>query len=148
MSQSCPISSVRIDSNVVRVISFQVVVCSLLLLWTNEYFFALLLLFDFLMRAFRISYLSPFYLIANFFLSSFKIKAKYCDESPKRFALYLGLAISFILVLLVIFGFSTTSVFIVTLLITCALLETLFDFCIGCKIYYALQILNPWKIND
>jgi len=27
-----------------------------------------------------------------------------------------------------------------TILLFCALLETLFDFCIGCKIYYAIEL--------
>jgi len=147
MSSSCPISLRRVDSNMVRIISFQVSLFTVALLFTQEIFFAFILLFDFLMRTLRRPNLSPFYVVAKFILDGWDIAPKLCDESPKRFALYLGLLISLVLVVLFATGFTIVATATAVILLGCALLETLFDFCIGCKIYYAIQLLKAFK-ND
>ena len=139
---SCPISTKRVDSNMVRLVSFQVASFSVVLLLTQEVIFAFLLLYDFMMRTFRLSYLSPFHQVGKFILASWNISPKLCDESPKRFALYLGLAISFLLAVLYTVGLGFIATSIAIMLFICALLETAFDFCIGCKIYYGLQLLR------
>lgn len=144
MLASCPISTRRVDANMVRVISFQVLFFAVILIWTQESIFAMVLLFDFLMRSLRLAHFSPFQIVAKFILSVWGLEPKMCDESPKRFSLYMGLVISLILVVLFISGLTTIATFIVVLLFVCALLETLFDFCIGCKIYYGIQILNSY----
>ncbi len=144
MSPSCPISTRRVDANMVRVISLQVALFSVILLFTQESFFALVLFFDFMVRTLRLSQLSPFHLVSSLILSGWGIAPKLCDESPKRFALYLGLVISFILLLLFVSGLTVIATFITGILLICALLETAFDFCIGCKIYYAIQLLNSY----
>ena len=148
MSPSCPISTRRVDSNMVRVISFQVVLFTVLLLITQESIFALVLVFDFFMRAIRQSNFSPFQLVGQFILTGWGIAPKLCDESPKRFALYLGLLTSLFLAVFYLAGFTTLATSITVILLICALLETLFDFCIGCKIYYAIQIGKGLLDND
>jgi len=140
MSPSCPISTRRVDSNMVRVISFQVVLFTVILLITQDSLFAFVLLFDFLMRAIRQTNFSPFQIVGNFIITGWGIAPKLCDESPKRFALYLGLVTSLFLVILYAVGLTKFATAITIILLICALLETLFDFCIGCKIYYAIQI--------
>ncbi len=140
MAQTCPISLRRVDSNMVRAISFQVALFTVILLVTQESIFALILLFDFFMRTLRQSHLSPFHIIGKFVLDGWGVAPKLCDESPKRFALYMGLVTSLFLVVFYIAGFTTFATAITVILLICALLETLFDFCIGCKIYYAIQI--------
>jgi len=147
MSPSCPISTRRVDSNMVRVISFQVVIFTFALLFTQNNFFALILLFDFTVRILRMTEWSPFYTLGKFILNGWGVEPKLCDESPKRFALYLGLIISLFLSLFYLSGSTNIATFIAMILLACALLETLFDFCIGCKIYYVLQLIKVYK-ND
>jgi len=142
MSASCPISTRRVDAHMVRAISFQVALFATILLFTQESFFALVLLFDFTVRTLRLSQLSPFHITAKFILTGWGIAPKLCDESPKRFALYMGLAISLVLVLLFAAGLTTIATIIAIILLVCALLETLFDFGIGCRIYYALKVFK------
>jgi len=148
MSPACPISTRRVDSNMVRIISFQVVLFSLILLITQETLFALILLFDFTIRAIRQAKFSPFAIVGEFVLKGWGIAPKLCDESPKRFALYLGLVTSLFLVVFYMAGFSTLATSITIILLICASLETLFDFCIGCKVYYAIQIGKGFLDND
>ncbi len=147
MSPSCPISTRRVDTNMIRIISFQVLIFTLALIFIQEKLFALILLFDFSVRALRMTGLSPFHTVGKFILNGWGAEPKLCDESPKRFALYLGLITSFFLSLFYISGNLEIATLIAIILLTCALLETLFDFCIGCKIYYAIQLLKALK-ND
>lgn len=140
MSPTCPISTRRVDVNMLRVISFQVALFTVVLVFTEEIFYALILLFDFFMRTIRKSNLSPFYIVGKLILTSLDVAPKLSDESPKRFALYLGLVVSLLLVVLFAAGLSTFAAVVAVILFVCAFLETLFDFCIGCKIYYAIQL--------
>ncbi len=148
MSPSCPISTRRVDANMVRMISFQVALFTLIFLITQESSFAWVILFDFLMRAFRLSSFSPFEMIGKFVLRGWGIAPKLCDESPKRFALYLGLVTSLFIVVFYFAGFTLFATILAVILLICALLETVFDFCIGCKLYYAIQIGKGLLGND
>ena len=140
MSPTCPISSLRIDSNLVRLLSLQIALVTLCLLVSHEPLFAFILLFDFTVRALRMPYLSLFHLNATFFLTKFAVKGRYTDESPKRFALFLGLFVSFLLTVFYFNGLLHTAQFTAMILFICAALETVFDFCIGCRLYYVIQI--------
>lgn len=140
MSPTCPISARRVDVNMLRVISFQVALFTVILLFTQEIIYALIVLFDFFMRIIRKSNLSPFYIMGKLILTSLDVRPKLSDESPKRFALYLGLAISLLLVILFATGLNIYASIVAVILFSCAFFETLFDFCIGCKIYYAIQL--------
>jgi hypothetical protein len=143
MTQSCPISLNRIDAHLVRIIALQVITLALLLLWTENIFFALLLLFDFSVRSLNLKKISPLRTIAKFIIYSFKMKPQLCDEAPKRFALYLGLGIVGFFTLLLIFNFTKFAISMILTLIVCASLEALFDYCIGCKIYHYLKVILP-----
>lgn len=142
MSPSCPISTKRVDANMVRIISFQVALITLALVVTGNAFLALLLLFDFTVRISRRPELSLFHLVAKQMISRWNISPKLCDESPKRFALGLGFFTSLLLVVLYLTGFYTVASIIGLILLCAALLETVFDFCIGCKLYYAIQLIK------
>ncbi len=145
MSPSCPISQRRIDTNLVRVISFQVFLFTVLFSVTHSLLFVVIILFDFVMRIMRQEKLSPFYLTASFILKQWQAAPKYADESPKRFALYLGLITASMILLFAVAGLVKTAIFVSLILIICTFLEVLFDFCIGCKIYYVLQLVKVMK---
>ncbi|MFT7880631.1 MAG: DUF4395 domain-containing protein [Sulfurimonas sp.] len=142
MSPSCPISAKRVDANMVRIISFQVALITLALVVTGNAFLALLLLFDFTVRISRRPELSLFHLVAKQMVNRWNITPKLCDESPKRFALGLGFFTSLLLVVLYLTGFYTVASAVALILLFAALLETVFDFCIGCKLYYAIQLIK------
>lgn len=90
MSYTCPVSGQRIDSTIVRMISFEVAGVVLLLLLTHHILFASLLLFDFTARLFRKKECSPFLLAARILQKRLSFPVRMSDEAPKRFALYLG----------------------------------------------------------
>ena len=150
MAQACPISRRRVDTNLFRIISMQVALYTIALIITAESFWAYyVLFFDFTVRALRRDELSPFNMIATLMIKSFNVTPKMSDEAPKRFALYLGVFSSFVLVVGSIGGMNFFVTVASSVIIFCALLESMFDFCVGCKIYYAIQLLKAsFKYND
>jgi len=145
MTQSCPISFNRIDTHLVRIIALQVITLAFLLLWTENIVFALILLFDFSVRTLSLRKISPLATVAKFIIHALQLQPQLCDEAPKRFALYLGLGIIGFFTLLLILGFSNSAMVMIVILIACASLEAMFDYCIGCKIYHYLQLIISKK---
>ncbi len=125
-----------------RMISFQVVFFTVLFLFTQWSLFLFIILFDFIVRAFRRSEFSLFSLTGKWLLSTLDATPHYTDEAPKRFALYLGLGTVLSALLLYSLGFVKTSMGVASILFFCAFLEAAFDFCIGCRIYYALNLVK------
>jgi len=147
LTQSCPISFNRIDANLVRIIATEVMIIALLLIFTQELIFALILLFDFSVRSLKLKQLSILALVAHFIIRYFKIKPKLCDEAPKRFALYLGVVIITLVTLLYFFQFNLLATVFASTLLVCAFLEAAFDYCIGCKIYHLLHYFQPLRLK-
>jgi len=145
MVYACPISTRRIDSHLIRVVASQVSLLTMLFLLTGKSLFVGILLFDFTMRSLRKQQYSPLFRIAKYLLAVWHIKAKPCDEAPKRFALYLGWSIALLLLGASLLHFDTLSLGIGILLLCCALLEALIDYCIGCKLYYVIQWVKKIK---
>ncbi len=135
MIQSCPISQKRVDTHIVRSISAIASLTALLFLFTNQGFLLFLLFFDYSMRLIRLEKFSPFYQISVFIVKILKLQPHKSDEAPKRFALVLGLSMTFFMILFYLFSLPSLVYMLVVILLFCATLEALFDFCIGCKIY-------------
>lgn len=140
MSPSCPISTRYIDSNIVRLISLQVAILSLVFIYTSNIIFAYILLVDYIARVLRIDSLSPFSLVSNSLVSILSLEKKMSNEAPKRFALHLGFSIAIVIVVGSLAEFSNLVLLSAIILFACSLIETLFNFCIGCKMYYMLQL--------
>ena len=147
MTQTCPISFNRIDANVVRIIALQVISIALLLIFTQELIFALILFFDFSVRILNLKQLSILAYVAQFIIKNFEIEAQLCDEAPKRFALYIGVIIIAIFTLLYLFQLNIMASLLVSTLLVCAFLEATFDYCVGCKVYHLLQYIRPKKLK-
>lgn len=147
MAFSCPMSHRRVDSRMARTVSFQVAIFITLFLYTHSFSLAVIVLFDFFMRLMRKETFSPFSKIGKIILDTFKIEPKFCDELPKRFALYLGTITIFLIVFFyltdIYFDFGMLITYMLSiLLIFLTLLEALLGFCVGCKIYYILQLIK------
>ena len=145
MSQTCPISFARIDANFVRIIAVEVITLALLLIFTQNIIFALILLFDFTMRTLNQKKFSPLAHVAQAIIKHFHIKPLLCDEAPKRFALYVGVVIITLFTLLYLFKLNILASVLVAILLLCAFLEATFDYCVGCKVYHFLQYLQKSK---
>jgi hypothetical protein len=143
LPQTCPISFKRVDANIIRIIAAQVISIALLLIFTQELIFALILFFDFSVRILNLKQLSIFSYIAQVIIKHFEIEVKLCDEAPKRFALYMGIIIIATFTLLYFLQLNIIASLLVFTLLVCAFLEATFDYCIGCKVYHLLQYIRP-----
>jgi len=139
MTKACPISLKMVDSHIIRVIAIQVSIIAILFLATNLPIFIFILLFDFSIRAFRITKCSPFFMFAKYITKYVYKRPSMSDEAPKRFALFVGLVFSIVIVILYISNLIFYAKVVTTILLVCALLEAMFNYCVGCKVYQVLQ---------
>lgn len=138
MSPVCPISNRRIDSNMVRFISVEIVITAIFLLLTQHIVFALLFLIDFSFRILRLREYSPFSIVASYALKNMNITPRMSDEAPKRFALYLGWSMTILMTFFALLGYGHTVTFFAWILLACSLMEAVFEFCVGCTLYHYL----------
>lgn len=143
MTQTCPISFKLVDANFVRIIAVQVITLALLLIFTQELIFALILLYDFSVRILDLKKFSILAYVAKLIIEYFNIEAELCDEAPKRFALYIGVVIIFLFTIMYLLNLTILASILVAILLFCAFLEAMFDYCVGCKAYHLLQYFRP-----
>ena len=139
MSRACPVSLVAIDKRIVRLNAILSALTILLFLLTQSSLFSFVLLFDFSARVTRQNALSPFWRLSSLCLSLSRSDPIRCDEAPKRFALFLGWILAASLFAFFFVGLQKVTISIAILLFVCTLLEALFDFCIGCWLYYLIK---------
>lgn len=141
----CPISIEKVNKNVVRTIGFLVALTVVLYALTGSIALLAVLLADFYIRAFTSMPYSPYSWLANRIVGIIAPKPISINKAPKLFASRVG----FIFTLAsVIFYFISpiTSLIIALVLMSFALLESLFDFCVGCVVYtYIVLPLNKNK---
>lgn len=122
------------NENVVRIIAAQVVVLTLLALFTHWEFILILLAGDFALRAFTYQS-SPLALIAKVISKALKITPKPIFAAPKKFAAGLGFGFTLIALVLFVFQFDVSAYIVGSILILCAVLESAFKICIGCNVH-------------
>lgn len=144
MITACPISSNRVDANLVRVSAFFVAGLTVAFLISENVAFLVILFLDFAVRFARKQKFSLIYLMSQYLLNKLELKKQLCDEAPKRFALSLGLVISFLMLFFYLISFTYITYALCTILITCAILEVAFEYCIGCEIYNCFQFARKF----
>ncbi len=143
MSHSCPMSFENIDSNVSRLTSVFVSLCVVGFLLTNNIVFLLFLFADFSLRIFSNKELSPLFRISKYLKKVLKLKDAPVDGGAKQLASYFGLL--FVLLLIIAYGSSwfTFMYIVAAVFLVCSLLDALFNYCLGCKIYYIIKKIYP-----
>jgi hypothetical protein len=101
----------------------------------QNYFLALFLAIDFSIRAFTNGKLSVLKLIGTITAQLLKIEPKPIFAPPKKFAALLGFIFSLLIAALLFLQLNTIALTIGSLLIFCAILESVFGICIGCYVY-------------
>ncbi len=130
----CPISKERSNKAVIR---FSAVLVSFTVLFYIISGNPLLLLFltaDFALRGFTNVKFSPISKAGSVLSKTFKAKAEFVDKAPKIFAARVGFVFS-ITALILHFISPIAAISVLAILITCALMEAVLDFCVGCVVY-------------
>lgn len=130
----CPMSTLRIDRNVVRITGFMMATMIALYAFTGLIYFVIAITIDYFIRAFTPLQYSPFSWLACQVGRLFKLPEEPIDKAPKIFAARVGFL--FALATVVLYYIDPTSSLIVGLLLmSFASLESIFDFCVGCVVY-------------
>lgn len=143
MSFSCPLSFVQIESNVSRISSFFVASLIAAYLISFNIFILYFVAADFIIRLFFNKNISPIYMLALFVKNTLKINDKFVDSGAKRLAAYFGLTFVILLIGTHFFHSSTSSFVIAGVFMFCSLLDALFNYCLGCKIYFIIKKIFP-----
>ena len=135
MSIICPISSENIDSNASRLTVFlNVLLMSGFLITLNPVFISIVAIDYFLRAALDIKY-SPIRYVASRAVNAMNLQKKQINLAQKIFASRLGFLCAISSLILILLGYSTASTIIATLLMCLAILDSVFNFCVGCLIY-------------
>lgn len=132
----------RANENVIRIIAFQTVVLTGIVIYYQSYLMALLLAIDFSIRAYSSGNLSLLKQIAMVISKALKISPKPIFAPPKKFAASLGFIFSLLIATLYVFQLNSFAIVVGGLLIFCAILESVFGICIGCYVY---TFINKFK---
>ncbi len=142
---SCPISGEQRDNTTVRVVAGFVLVIAVAALLTaflaSAHTAAIItgfLALDFIIRALIKPKYSPLATLARGTVSGLKLPKKMVDNAPKVFAARIGVVFSVTATILYAFSLLYAGTVVLAILIVCALLESVFSFCLGCWVYALL----------
>ncbi len=134
----CPISNVKVDGNVNRLTAFIVVIFLALYLYTSNPYFMIIAAMDYFIRAFVNHRYSPLRLIARGVSNLIHLPKKEINVAPKIFASRLGFLCAFASVIFFYVGMPTASIIITIILSSLAIMDSVFNYCVGCLIYNTL----------
>ncbi len=130
----CPISTQRISRHVARLTGLMMASMIALYLLTGNITFIIAIVIDYSIRAFTTLPTSPFSWVAVQIVRLAGWPPKSQDKAPKIFAARVGWLFALATAVLY-FIYPSASPIVGAVLMTFALLESVFDFCVGCVIY-------------
>lgn len=138
----CPISNQKVNKPVVRITGFLVAATVALYALTGSLYFMLALFLDFTLRGFTTIKFSPYSYLASRLTKVLHLEPHMIDKAPKLFASRVGFLFTLASISLY-FASPIVSITIALILMVFALMESLFDFCVGCLVYtYVVLPLN------
>lgn len=135
----CPISKKKIDNNVSRLTVFFTVIFMVAFIYTKNPIYMIIATTDTAIRAWLDIKYSPLKWMALKGVNLIKVNPDNIDLAKKTFASRLGMLCGLASVLLYFLGFEWTSLFIAGFWLLLAILDAVFNFCLGCIIYTLLS---------
>ncbi len=136
----CPISTEKVNENVVRITASWVVLLSVIFIAIPNSFIPIYLMLDFYIRAFTKLKYSPLSWISAGISRGLKLTPGFIDRAPKIFAARIGLLFSIMMFAMSTFGFIVPAETIAGVLVLFAFLECGLNFCAGCWVYTYIVI--------
>ncbi len=138
----CPISKETANKTVVRLTGFLIATLIVFYAFTNSVYIIIAIVLDFIIRAFTTLKYSPLSWLATQIAKALHLKPITIDKAPKIFASRVGFLFS--ITALTLYPLNPQiSLIVLLVLMAFALLEAIFDFCVGCIVYtYVVLPLN------
>lgn len=140
MNVDCPVSGERVNESVVRLVAFFVLVILGTSFVLNSVMGALFLAFDFCVRSFTDGKYSPLKNISMKVAELCKMPVKPVDAAPKKFAAGVGMFFSILLGIAFQYELDMMAYVVASIFGICAFLESVFAYCLGCKVYSLLKL--------
>ena len=131
----CPVSTERVDENIVRFTALWVVLLSGITVLSPNLYIPLYLSLDFYLRAFTKAQYSPLSWISMRIVRALKLKPHLIDKAPKMFAARIGLSLTVLMLISALMGFDIPLISFGSVLMFFAFLECGVNFCAGCWVY-------------
>ncbi len=147
MSQSCPISFYKVDSIITRINAVYITLLIIIFLLTSSTLILFLLIYDFTIRLYNLKNFSFIYQLSKLTQKIFQFKSHLVDGAAKRLATYFGLSFIVLLLLTSWLHMQIILYIVATVFLACTSLEILFNYCIGCKIYFIIKKIYPKFMN-
>ncbi len=142
----CPVDFVPINENKARLTAFMVMLLTLMFLYNGLRFIVFFLFVDFCMRAFKRGKYSLLSIISDWIIKLLNIKNKPVDKAPKRFAAGMGMSITALMLILLLFKANNAADIFAVIIIVFAFLESVLGFCAGCHVHSIIK--NIFKTNS
>ncbi len=136
-------SFIQVDGNLVRIGAFFVSVFVLVYLISSQVILLYVLAIDFYIRIYLDKKYSIIFQLSKLVKKVFTIKTAMTDGGAKRLASQFGLLFSIVLIGQAHFHLETALYITASILLVCAFLEFMFDYCVGCKVYHILKKVYP-----
>lgn len=136
MAPACPITFRQIDGTVVRINSLSISLMLLAYFVSSQILFIYILGIDLIIRLFINKELSPINQISRLIKVMIRAKTINTDAGAKRLAAYFALGFSWAVILLHTFELFNIAKIVTIVFVTCSLTELIFNYCVGCKIYF------------
>ncbi|MDF1879782.1 DUF4395 domain-containing protein [Sulfurimonas sp. MAG313] len=136
MAPTCPIAFRQIDGTIVRINALSLSLILIAYLLSNQIIFIYVLGFDLMIRLFLNKGLSPINQISRLIKVIISAKTHNTDAGAKRLAAYFALGFAWSIIGLHSFGLFNEAKVLSSVFILFASLEWIFNFCVGCKIYF------------
>ena len=142
MAPACPIAFRQIDGTVTRINALSNIIILTAYLFSMNIAFLYVLGIDLIIRLFINKRLSPINQVSHLIKSVFRVKTHSIDAGAKRLASYFALGFAWSVVIFHTLDFLVVAQIVTVIFLLCSSLEVLFNYCVGCKIYYIYKKLT------
>jgi hypothetical protein len=133
--EQCPISEARVGEKATRLVAGLVIATAVLIFLTSSVVPSVVLIGDFLSRAFFGGRFSPYKWIVRQGIQVFRLVDRPVNAAPKVFAGRIGFLMSVLILAAQLAAWPLVAKGITGILALCAGLEAFLGFCVGCQMY-------------
>ncbi len=135
MAHVCPIDGNKVNEPTVRTVAGLAAIIAIVGIVTQSFIPFAFLAYDFFVRGFLNREGSLLRWLAIKIVDVLDFEPKLIDGAPKRFAAKVGFVFSITLSVLSLFHLPITIYSVGAILLICAILESVFAYCVGCEVY-------------
>ena len=139
MTHSCPLSFKTIDATVARINSLWIALTLLAYYFSGNLYFLLFIAADIFLRLSDKKEFSLFFQLSILLKKGLRLKSHMSDSGAKRLAAQFGVLFLALLLFSAEFKLELLHTLIYFTFLICLLLDIIFDYCVGCHIYFILK---------